>query len=415
MPVGRRGGHADPQTGERPWAATDHDGVEVVDGEPGVGERAEHVRGQLLGVRAGVDGDPLGEHLELSPSSLTTPAVTAGVAVSIARITRAHGRLHCQMAVRTSVSGPRSSRMSRWLLGEPLGEPFSPLDDHDGVVEVGVEVQRVEFAEQVGGCVVEQPVHVDVDHRRGARPARRMHPGQHERRRGDRALDIHRLGDSLGQHGFSRTQRPDSTTTSPARSCSPSWAPNAMVSSAVGSSAVPRADGQPWRRTRSRSRRVSATSLDGVARSTRRTSASSMASGCSSCTRCPAPPTITSSDFGSAAAIALRVLHRGEQVAVAAGDQRGHLRQRRQPRGLVVHLERVQELHQRGDRRVVHHLLGERHDARADLLVAVGRRPQDRGDHRLGGAAGAVHGLRRVPDREAGRLQRRVLQDLAER
>ena len=62
--VGGRGGHADPQTGERSWAATDYDRVEVVDRQPGVGERGDHVGGELFGVRAGVDGDALGEHVD---------------------------------------------------------------------------------------------------------------------------------------------------------------------------------------------------------------------------------------------------------------------------------------------------------------------------------------------------------------
>ena len=106
-------------------------------------------------------------------------------------------------------------------------------------------------------------------------------------------------------------------------------------------------------------------------------------SGCSSCTRCPAPPTITSSDFGSAAAIASEcstgVIRSRSPHAISVGT----LASVRQAVVLVVHLQRVQELHQRRDRRAVHHLLGERHHARADLLVAVGRRPQHRGDHRL--------------------------------
>ena len=103
------------------------------------------------------------------------------------------------------------------------------------------------------------------------------------------------------------------------------------------------------------------------------------------------------------------------QVVGAACDQGRHLGQRAQARVLVVHLQRVQEFHQGRDRRAVHHLLGERHHARADLLVAVGRRPQDRADHRLGRAAGAVHGLRGVADREPSGLQGRVLEDLPER
>ncbi len=176
-----------------------------------------------------------------------------------------------------------------------------------------------------------------------------------------------------------------------------------------------RSRAQPCLRTRLRTRRVSATSLEGVARSTRRTRPSSMASGRSSWTKCPAPPTITSSDFGSADGHALRVLHRREEVAVAAGDQGGHLRQCGQPVGLVVDFERVQELDQCGDGRVVHHLLAKCHDARADLLVAIGRRPQDRADHSTRRTSGTVHRFRRIPDGEARRLERRILQDLPQR
>ncbi len=58
--VGRCGGHADPQPRERAWAATDHNGGQIVDGQACVGQRAEHVRGELLGVCAGVDRDTLG-------------------------------------------------------------------------------------------------------------------------------------------------------------------------------------------------------------------------------------------------------------------------------------------------------------------------------------------------------------------
>ena len=90
---------------------------------------------------------------------------------------------------------------------EPFIEPLSPLHDDDGVVEIGVEVQRVELGEQVDGGVVEQPVHVDVDHRRGTREARAMHTGQHERRRDHRPFHIHRPRNPLGQHSFSRTKR----------------------------------------------------------------------------------------------------------------------------------------------------------------------------------------------------------------
>ncbi len=51
--------------------------------------------------------------------------------------------------MRTSLSGLRVQRDVEVVLGESLGQALAPLDDDDGVVEVGVEVQRVQFGEQV--------------------------------------------------------------------------------------------------------------------------------------------------------------------------------------------------------------------------------------------------------------------------
>ena len=320
--------------------------VRSVTVEPGVGERGQHVRGELLGVCAGVDGHPFGEHLDavtVAPHDARGDGGRRGVDGEDDRSSLAGSTARSRSALRCPA--PRSSRMSRWLLREPLGEALAPLHDDDGVVEIGVEVQRVEFGEQVdsrrgraAGTCRRGPSRGTRRGARGARgPTRTSATSPARRHPSPRAIP-------LASTVFPAPSGPDSTTTSPARNCPPSWAPSAMVSSAVGSSAVPEPTLSHGVRARSRTRRVIATSLDGVARSTSRTSASSMISGCSSCTRCPAPPTITSSDFGSAAAIALRVLRGREQVAVAAGDQRRHLRQRRQRRGLVVHLQRVQEL-----------------------------------------------------------------------
>ena len=35
-------------------------------------------------------------------------------------------------------------------LGESFREPLAPFDHHHGIVQVGVEVQGVEFGEQIG-------------------------------------------------------------------------------------------------------------------------------------------------------------------------------------------------------------------------------------------------------------------------
>src|SRR3977135_1934264 len=169
---------------------------------------------------------------------------------------------------------------------------------------------------------------------------------------------------------FPAPSGPDSTTTSPARNLAPSWAPNAMVSSAVANSAVP----EPR----------SAILADPVAHPPREgdqlgrggpldKTNQAVVDGLGSLELDQMPGTTDDHELGlrQCCGHALRVLHRRKQVAVAAGDQGGHSRQCGQPVGLVVDLERVQELHQRGDRRVVHHLLGERHNAWADLLVAI--------------------------------------------
>ena len=92
-------------------------------------------------------------------------------------------------------------------VGEAFREALPPFDHHHRVVQIRVEVQRVEFGEQVGAGMIEQAVDVDVQEGRRARPPRPMQSGQHEGRRRHRPLDVHRLRDSLGQHGLSRTQR----------------------------------------------------------------------------------------------------------------------------------------------------------------------------------------------------------------
>ena len=57
-------------------------------------------------------------------------------------------------------------------LGELLGDPGTPLDDGDGVLDVDVEIQVVDLGDPA------EPVGVDVHHRH---PAALVHPGDDER------------------------------------------------------------------------------------------------------------------------------------------------------------------------------------------------------------------------------------------
>ena len=77
-------------------------------------------------------------------------------------------------------------------LGQPLGDPLSPLDDGDRLVERGVEIEVVEL---VGAA---EPVGVDV-HQRRAAGHRRVLAGDHERRRGDVAAHREPRADALGE------------------------------------------------------------------------------------------------------------------------------------------------------------------------------------------------------------------------
>src|ERR1700682_1992583 len=157
---------------------------------------------------------------------------------------------------------------------------------------------------------------------------------------------------------FPAPSGPDSTTTSPARNLVPSWAPNAMVSSAVANSAVPEprsvilADpvAHPPREGGQLGRGCPLDKTD-----------QAVVDGLGSLELDQMPGTTDDHELGlrQCGGHSLRVLHRREQVAVAAGDQGGHFRQCGQPVGLVMDLERVQELEQRGDGCVVHHFLGE--------------------------------------------------------
>src|SRR5882757_5611405 len=140
---------------------------------------------------------------------------------------------------------------------------------------------------------------------------------------------------------FPAPSGPESTTTSPARRSAPSRAPNAMVSSAVGSSAVP-----------------SSTSAMVAGPVTQPTGQCGELGGCRTFDQAHQRVVddlgLLELDQMSCAAddhqLALRQsvgdgfggLLRCEEVTVAAHDQGRHLGQDRQCRCLVVHLERMQ-------------------------------------------------------------------------
>jgi hypothetical protein len=84
-------------------------------------------------------------------------------------------------------------------LGQPLGDPLPPLDDGDRVLEGGVEIEVVELVDPA------EPVGVDV-HERRSRAQGRVHPSDHERRRGDVAADTEPVADPLGEGGLAGTE-----------------------------------------------------------------------------------------------------------------------------------------------------------------------------------------------------------------
>ena len=155
---------------------------------PGV-ER-EQVRHDRLGARPGV-GRP------------------AEVRVADVRDQRAHPRPRKESACQRGPTGVISTCAVLVLvlvaddvdleagLGEPLGQPLAPLDHGDGLVERGVEVEVVELGDAA------EPVGVDV-HQRGAADLARVHPRDHERRRGDRPADAEPGAEALGERRLAR-------------------------------------------------------------------------------------------------------------------------------------------------------------------------------------------------------------------
>ena len=201
-----------------------------------------------------------------------------------------------------------------------------------------------------------------------------MHPREHERRRSDRALHIHRLRDSLGQHCLSRAQWPREhhdiagakLLTEPGAEYDGVGGGGQLRGAAapldtrLNHGAGPAR--QPPRQCDELGRGGALDQADQrVVDGLRLLQLHQMS--------CAADD----HEFGlrQCGRHGFRVLHRGEQIVVTTGDQRRHLGQRRQRRRFVVDLERVQEFHQGGDRGVVHHLLGEGDHARAYLLVTI--------------------------------------------
>ena len=85
-------------------------------------------------------------------------------------------------------------------LREALGQPLAPLDDGDGLVEGGVEVEVVELGDAA------EPVGVGVHQRRSPDLAG-VHAGDDEGRRGDRAADAEPGAEPLGERRLAGAER----------------------------------------------------------------------------------------------------------------------------------------------------------------------------------------------------------------
>ena len=126
-------------------------------------------------MRTGVDGDPLGEDGEIVAPHDTGRHRRSG---GIEGQDDAH---RAPLPGRDPGVGVADSFETdvEVALGESFGQALAPLHDDDRVGQFGVQVQRVQLTQQVGRVAVQQPVDVDVDHRRGTGPSWRMHPRQH--------------------------------------------------------------------------------------------------------------------------------------------------------------------------------------------------------------------------------------------
>ena len=85
------------------------------------------------------------------------------------------------------------------VLGETLDLALTPLDDGDRLVQRGVQVEVVDLGQ------VAEPVGVHVHQGRTA-GQRRVHPRDHERRRGDRPAHPEPGPEAAGERGLARTE-----------------------------------------------------------------------------------------------------------------------------------------------------------------------------------------------------------------
>ena len=219
---------ADPQPGERPGPDADRDGGEVGGEAPAAASVSRDQRRQLLGVRARVDRR-LPRRSRRRGARTVTPI--AEVEVSIARISTAHRPRATQPGIRgVAAPAPTDAGDGRGallgggvdvehdlepVLAEVLGEPVAPLDHGDASSS---EVSRSRSSSSSDAA---EPVGVDV-HQRRAADERRVHPGDDERRRGDRAAHAEALADALGERGLAGAEAAGEHDRSPARSSAPS-------------------------------------------------------------------------------------------------------------------------------------------------------------------------------------------------
>ena len=150
----RGGGDADPQPGERPWPHPDHHRVEVRACRRGFGEAVEDQRGEHLRVRAGVDVYPAREHAHVravEPDESGGDGGGGGIDGE-----REHDGFTIPASLRADPFpvhraglGFRGTPQTHQQvpIDETLDEPGPPLDHHHRVVQVGVEIEGVEFVE----------------------------------------------------------------------------------------------------------------------------------------------------------------------------------------------------------------------------------------------------------------------------
>ena len=105
-------------------------------------------------MRTGVDSDPLGEHFDavaVASNDSCNDRGRRGVdgqdhGLTVCSTARSRSALRCPAAFEPDVE---------MAVRQPFGESFAPLHDDDRVVEIGVEIQRVQLGEQIDRPVIE--------------------------------------------------------------------------------------------------------------------------------------------------------------------------------------------------------------------------------------------------------------------